>query len=58
MRIDQQSNTKSETVPRKDLKSTPEVSAKGEDSKKASAEEQMAAYEDDFKESDWGHQPC
>jgi hypothetical protein len=22
------------------------------------AEEQMAAYEEDLKESDWGHQPC
>ena len=23
-----------------------------------SAEEQMAAYEKDLKENDWGHQPC
>lgn len=23
-----------------------------------SAEEQMAAFEEDLKESDWGHQPC
>jgi hypothetical protein len=22
------------------------------------AEEQMALYEEDLKESDWGHQPC
>lgn len=22
------------------------------------AEEQMALYEDELKESDWGHQPC
>ena len=26
--------------------------------KKLSAEEQMAAFEDALKESDWGHQPC
>lgn len=24
----------------------------------ASPEEQMAAFEDALKESDWGHQPC
>ena len=28
------------------------------DPKKLSPEEQMAAYEEDLKESDWGHQPC
>ena len=27
-------------------------------SKKLTAEEQMAQYEDDLKENDWGHQPC
>ena len=27
-------------------------------SKKLSAEEQMALYEKDLKENDWGHQPC
>ena len=26
--------------------------------KKLSAEEQMALYEKDLKENDWGHQPC
>jgi hypothetical protein len=26
--------------------------------KQPTAEEQMAAYEEDLKESDWGHQPC
>lgn len=26
--------------------------------KKPSPEEQMAAFEEDLKESDWGHQPC
>ena len=26
--------------------------------KELTPEEQMAAYEDDLKETDWGHQPC
>ena len=30
---------------------------KGEE-KPLSAEEQMALYEQDLKENDWGHQPC
>ena len=25
---------------------------------KLTPEEQMAAFEEDLKESDWGHQPC
>jgi hypothetical protein len=28
------------------------------ESNKLSAEEQMALYEQDLKENDWGHQPC
>ena len=28
------------------------------DPNKLSEEEQMALYEEDLKESDWGHQPC
>jgi hypothetical protein len=27
-------------------------------SQELTAEEQMARYEDELKESDWGHQPC
>jgi hypothetical protein len=27
-------------------------------SQKPTADEQMALYEDDLKNSDWGHQPC
>ena len=27
-------------------------------SKKLTPEEQMALYEQDLKENDWGHQPC
>lgn len=26
--------------------------------KKLTPEEQMALYEEDLKENDWGHQPC
>lgn len=26
--------------------------------KELTAEEQMAAYEESLKETDWGHQPC
>ena len=32
--------------------------ASGKTAKKLSPEEQMALYEEDLKESDWGHQPC
>lgn len=28
------------------------------DPKKLTPEEQMALYEKDLKENDWGHQPC
>jgi hypothetical protein len=34
---------------------TPKVAAPPQ---KPTAEEQMALYEDDLKNSDWGHQPC
>ena len=34
------------------------VRAKLEVSKKLTPDEQMALYEEDLKESDWGHQPC
>ena len=32
--------------------------ASGKNAKKLTPEEQMALYEEDLKESDWGHQPC
>ena len=37
-----------------------DVPAAGEPatSKELTAEEQMALYEKDLKENDWGHQPC
>lgn len=37
----------------------PEQSIRDEPAAKAlTPEEQMAAYEESLKESDWGHQPC
>ena len=30
----------------------------GKDPNALSPEEQMALYEEDLKENDWGHQPC
>ena len=39
----------------------PSVSAqspKEKDLKDLTPEEQMALYEEDLKENDWGHQPC
>jgi hypothetical protein len=36
-----------------------EAKPHGEEPKRAlSAEEQMAQFEEDLKETDWGHQPC
>jgi hypothetical protein len=38
---------------------TPEQSADGEPAKRAlTPEEQMALFEKELKENDWGHQPC
>ena len=34
------------------------ASDKKNDISKLSAEEQMALFEKDLKENDWGHQPC
>ena len=49
----------------KDLATKPsasDASASGSDRPKSveklSAEEQMALYEKELKENDWGHQPC
>ena len=36
----------------------PKQTEKSVDPNKFSEEEQMALYEEDLKESDWGHQPC
>lgn len=36
----------------------PDPGGKPEPVNKLSAEEQLALYEKDLKENDWGHQPC
>lgn len=40
-----------ETIP-------PVLSTDGKPVKQLSKEEQMAAFEEDLKYNDWGHQPC
>lgn len=41
-------------------KSSPDISTsdKQASANKLTPEEQMALYEKDLKENDWGHQPC
>lgn len=39
-------------------KSGAEASALSPEKKDSSAEEQMAQFEEELKETDWGHQPC
>jgi hypothetical protein len=36
----------------------PSASSEAEASKKLTPDEQMALFEKDLKENDWGHQPC
>jgi len=56
------SNAAKETSAEKSLPKdppTPEQSVHGEPAKRAlTPEEQMALFEKDLKENDWGHQPC
>jgi len=42
----------------KETKTGSENPAGEKEVKKLTPEEQMAAYEKDLKENDWGHQPC
>ena len=46
--------------PRKEVEPKGEPEGKGEEKAKPelTPEEQMALYEEDLKENDWGHQPC
>jgi len=46
------------TNPPDPKKIEPAPPAESPPKKEATAEEQMAAYEEDLKENDWGHQPC
>ena len=36
----------------------PTTAPEGPEPKKLTPEEQMALYEKELKENDWGHQPC
>ncbi len=49
-----------DTTPKAQRGSGANASATGEpvSAEKLTAEEQMALYEKDLKENDWGHQPC
>lgn len=62
MRNDQKPNAKPEGIPTREVKESKPAKNFGESKKvvpkKLSPEEQMAAFEEDLKESDWGHQPC
>jgi hypothetical protein len=40
------------------VKSTEETSSKTKPVTQLTPEEQMALYEKELKEDDWGHQPC
>jgi len=40
------------------IKSTEETSSKTKPVTQLTSEEQMALYEKELKENDWGHQPC
>ena len=46
--------------PRPDPREAPAATGTGTPppKKQLTPEEQMALYEDDLKENDWGHQPC
>ena len=39
-------------------KESPPTQSDKTETAEPSAEDQMAAYEDDLKNTDWGHQPC
>lgn len=42
----------------KPAEAAPEAAPAVQTPKPLSAEEQMARFEDELKETDWGHQPC
>jgi hypothetical protein len=41
-----------------EVKSTEETSSETKPAAQLTPEEQMALYEKELKETDWGHQPC
>ena len=58
MLIDPNSKSSKDTQPEPKQPEKAEGEEKLVDPNKLSEEEQMALYEEDLKDSDWGHQPC
>jgi hypothetical protein len=50
--------TKADQPEKKEGPSAPAAADKGAASQELTPEEQMALYEKELKENDWGHQPC
>jgi hypothetical protein len=50
--------TKSDRPEKHEGQSTPSTADKAAGSQKVTPEEQMALYEKELEEDDWGHQPC
>jgi hypothetical protein len=48
---------KDSTDPKRDAEQNKESEVPAK-KRELTAEEQMAAFEEDLKETDWGHQPC
>jgi hypothetical protein len=54
--VPEQPEKEAAPAPKSDIK--PGAAEPSREGGKLSAEEQMALYEKELKESDWGHQPC
>jgi len=50
--------TKADQPEKKEGQSSPAATDEGAAPQKLTPEEQMALYEKELKENDWGHQPC
>jgi hypothetical protein len=50
--------TKADQPEKQESQSAPAAADKGAAPQQLTPEEQMALYEKDLKENDWGHQPC
>jgi hypothetical protein len=55
-RVSEQPEKKAVPEPKSDP--NPEIAKPSLEPGQLSAEEQMALYENELKETDWGHQPC
>jgi len=50
--------TKADHLEKQDGEPAPATGDKGAAPRKLTPEEQMALFEKELKENDWGHQPC